>query len=154
MSKKDELKLVENTEETKQPSLKDLTANSYWNTCGAHQSQFPCQVCRNEDKTGDNWSVNSKKHNNCFWDWVRNRTFPDGFMNPLSQAETAKMLGCSPTSIHMIEKAAIEKLKKGPYIDILRDYLTPEPSGDNPSDYLVTIPIGHLEAELDDSGED
>lgn len=157
-TRKPGLKLVKNepVKEKKEkacPKLKEIRPRSYWNTCGKHQDRFPCQVCKNEEKIGDGWSINSPEHNNCFWDWVRSRTFPDGFMNPLSQAETAKMMGCSPTSIHMIEKSAIEKIRNGPYAEIFKDYLIEEPGETNPSEYLVSIPIDRYDND-DDYGDE
>lgn len=155
MKKKSKLRLVEPREEViSEIPLKDLQANSFWNTCGKHQDRFPCLECSQEAKIGEGWSIKSPENDNCFWQWVKKRTFPDGFMNPLSQAETAKLLGCSPTSVHMIEKAALAKLKSGPYMDILKDYLTEEPGNSNPTDFLVTIPITDLEAELDNMDDE
>ena len=151
MSKKpSKLSLVpKEEEEVTHTPLKELKINSFWNTCGEHQEGFPCTVCR-EEKVGHFWSINSPEHNNCFWEYVRAKSFPDGFMNPLSQSQTAKIMGCSPTSIHMIEKAAIEKLKNSPYFDILVEYLTKDPEGERYSDYTISVPFSEPD-DADDS---
>lgn len=142
--KKTPLKIVEKEEIEEAIPLKDLRINSFWNTCGEKQDNFPCGVCKTE-KVGQEWSIDSPEHNNCFWEYVKDKSFEDGFMNPLSQAETAKLMGCSPTSVHMIEKAAIEKLKKSPYFEVLRDYLTQDPGPTDQSEYSLDVDYAESE---------
>lgn len=137
--KKPTLELVVSHKEEKKEepkSLKELPVHSFWNTCGETQEGFPCKVCK-EEKVGHEWSINSPEHNNCFWEYVAEQSYPDGYMNPLSQSETAELMGCSPTSVHMLEKSAIEKLKKSPYFELLRDYLTQDPGRPDEADYMV-----------------
>ena len=149
--KKTSLKVVRGIKK-KEKLLKDLKINSFWNTCGEIQDEFPCEVCKDE-KVWQNWSINRPKHNNCFWEYVRDKSFSDGFMNPLSQAATAKLMGCSPTSIHMIEKSAIEKLKKSPYFYVLRDFLAQEPGDVDQSESSVEIPFSE-DSEYSENYED
>jgi hypothetical protein len=119
-SNKPKIELV--TAETIIP-LKRLKIRNFWNTCGSQQECMPCKVCRYENKRGkDGWSITDPKYNYCFWQFIKANSYPDGWMNPLSQAQTAKMLGVSTTAIHIIEREAIEKLKKGPYSEVLAQF--------------------------------
>lgn len=136
----------------KKPNIRGVKPRNYWNTCGKDRDSIPAEPCKDsipqKDERGritrepDNeWWIDSKEDNYCFWQWLARNSSPDGRMEPLQQNEIAKLFGCSPTKIHFIIKEAINKLKaKGLHL-VLKDYIVSDPTdgaGDLPIDVNST----------------
>lgn len=128
--------------EPKKPkSLKETKVRNFWNTCPRKLDSLPDEPCglgyesskmRGNMTPSCPWWVNSKEHNYCFWRWLKDKSTPDGKMDPLLQNEIAKLFGCSSTKVHFILKEALESLKKSEYLEILAEYVgedTPEVRG-------------------------
>lgn len=62
------------------------------------------------------WYVNSLKHSNCFWEYVFDKSGPDGSMQELVQTEISQLMNWSNTKTHFMLKQAmielVEALKK------------------------------------------
>jgi hypothetical protein len=56
------------------------------------------------------WKINSPKHNNCFWQYVKDKSSIDGSMPELVQSEIAALLGWSNTKTHFMLKEATKEL--------------------------------------------
>lgn len=56
------------------------------------------------------WFINSKKHHNCLWIYIRETSNPDGSMPELVQTEIAQLMGWSNTKTHFMLKTAISEL--------------------------------------------
>lgn len=131
--RKPNLTLVKTREVSKRDdeSLREVESNNFWNTCPLKLDSLPTKPCGlgyESSKVKSNsipscpWWVNSKKHNYCFWRWVRDNSSEDGRMDPLLQNEIAKLFGCSSTKVHFILKEAMESLKNNEHLGVLADY--------------------------------
>lgn len=56
------------------------------------------------------WKINSPQHNNCFWQYVKDKSSIDGSMPELVQSEIAALLGWSNTKTHFMLKEATKEL--------------------------------------------
>jgi hypothetical protein len=109
-----------------------LVPRNYWNTVGKDKEFFP-EIPRPEsipefDSKGkvlrepsDEWWINSKEDNYCFWSYVKNHSYPDGRMDPLLQADLANLFGCSGTKIHFMLKEALKNLLNIDNLEELKD---------------------------------
>ncbi len=92
------------------------------------------------------WHINSPKHHNCFWLYVKDMSNIDGSMPELVQSEIAHLLGWSNTKTHFMLKQAMVELVDAlklhnakdlivktddPSIDILSFDIQPVPSKDS-----------------------
>lgn len=116
---------------TKPPEL-DLPPRNYWNTAGKNREYFPDfprpesiptlnKQGRVVTEPADEWWINSKEHQFCFWTYVREMSQIDGTMEPLLQSEIAKLFGCSSTKVHFMLKEAMERLMSQDNMKILQD---------------------------------
>jgi hypothetical protein len=64
----------------------------------------------NKDDVGCPWYINSPKHNNCLWVFIKESSGPDGSMKELVQTEIAQLLGWSNTKTHFMLKQAMAEL--------------------------------------------
>ncbi len=71
-----------------------------------------CQITQanNNDESKCPWRINSEKHDNCFWAYVRDKSSPDGSMKELSQVDIANLMGWSHTKTHFLIKEATAEL--------------------------------------------
>lgn len=53
------------------------------------------------------WWINSPKHHNCLWEYIADKSGPDGSMNELVQSEISALLDCSNTKTHFMLKDAM-----------------------------------------------
>lgn len=129
--------------ERKREALKKLSkvqARNYWNTSGINREfmrsdKDPDPECTpQKDARGriakepiNPWWIDSPESGYCFWKWLRERSTPDGKMEPMQQHEIARHLGCSATKIHFIIKEAIRKIKIEGYDEILSEHLGSDP---------------------------
>lgn len=61
------------------------------------------------DENGCPWWINSPDHGNCFWQYVQEKSGPDGSMPELVQSEIADLMGWSNTKTHfMLKQATLE----------------------------------------------
>ena len=101
--------------------IKDIIPNTFWNSCPRGLKRLPCVACplgqesiklREPKVESCKWGINDKKANFCFWKYIQKRSDPKtGIMDPKLQSDVAKLMSCSSTKIHFIEKTAFEKLK-------------------------------------------
>lgn len=56
------------------------------------------------------WYINSPKHQNCLWLYIKDNSLPDGSMPELVQSEIAQLLGWSNTKTHFMLKQAMTEL--------------------------------------------
>ncbi len=112
----------------------DLEPRNYWNTSGVGREFFPTEPRSNSiptfNKQGrviaeptDEWWINSEKHHFCFWTFVKERSQPDGTMEPLLQSEIADLFGCSSTKVHFMLKEAMDHLTSEENVNILQNLL-------------------------------
>lgn len=139
--------------------LTDLRARTYWNTVGLNKEYFPTEPRPESiptfNKHGrvlqepqDEWWINSKEHNFCFWSYLREKSQPDGTMEPLLQSEIADLFGCSSTKVHFMLKEAMDKLMAEDNMQILQNLLNL--TEEEPSEHNVEITsIGNIE-QLDE----
>jgi hypothetical protein len=151
------LSIVERTLE-----LSDFTPRNYWNTSGKNTEYFPTEPRMDSipvfNKQGrvlqepkDEWWINSKEHNYCFWSFIRSRSQPDGTMEPLLQSEIAELFGCSSTKVHFMLKEAMDKLMSDENMNILQNLMElvqAEPEDPNSAFGLMTN-IAHSEEDDD-----
>lgn len=143
-----------------QAFLKDLKPRNYWNTVGQNKEFFPTQPRpesiptlnkqgRVIEEPEDEWWINSKEHNYCFWSFVRDHSQPDGTMEPLLQSDIAKLFGCSSTKVHFMIKEAMDRLMSDENMKILQDMfnLTEDEPGEE------SISFGTL-SQLEQNDED
>lgn len=139
--------------------LVDLKARNYWNTVGKNKEFFPSEPRPDSiptfNKQGrvlqepqDEWWINSKEHNYCFWSYLRDNSQPDGTMEPLLQSEIAELFGCSSTKVHFMLKEAMDKLMSEENMKILQNLLNL--TEEEPQEHNVEIlSIGSIE-QLDE----
>lgn len=74
---------------------------------------------KSDNKTEETcpWYINSPKHFNCFWLYVKDSSSIDGSMPELVQSQIAQLLGWSNTKTHFMLKQAMVEL-----IEALRNY--------------------------------
>ncbi len=72
---------------------------------------FECGFGKPKTESECQWWINSKKHNFCFWKYVKDRSNIYGEMPELAQLDIAKLLGWSNTKAHFIIKEAMENLE-------------------------------------------
>lgn len=112
----DKFKLIRNPKDLPEP-------RNYWNTSGLGKDYLPEQTPPenvpelSEDgrilkEPKNEWWINSKDHHFCFWKYVESMSNMDGTMEPLLQADIAKLFGCSSTKVHFMLKEALENLKQ------------------------------------------
>lgn len=148
------LKIVE-----KELDITTLKARNYWNTSGKNKEYFPTEPRPESiptfNKQGrvlqepqDEWWINSKGHNFCFWSYLRDKSQPDGTMEPLLQSEIAELFGCSSTKVHFMLKEAMDKLMSEENMKILQNLLNL--TEEEPQEHNVEIlSIGSIE-QLDE----
>lgn len=118
----------------KELDLATIKARNYWNTVGKNKEYFPSEPRPESiptfNKHGrvlvepkDEWWINSKNHNFCFWSYLRDNSQPDGTMEPLLQSEIADLFGCSSTKVHFMLKEAMDKLMSDENMKILQNLL-------------------------------
>jgi hypothetical protein len=114
---------------------------NYWNTSGKNREFFPTEPLPDSiptfNKHGrviaepkNEWWINSKDHHFCFWTYLKDKSQPDGTMEPLLQSEIAKLMGCSITKLHFMLIEAMEHLKSPENMAALmdlNDLTEPEP---------------------------
>lgn len=64
----------------------------------------------NKEEVGCPWYIDAPEYNNCFWQYVKAVSAPDGSMPELVQSEIAKLLGWSNTKTHFMLKQAMLEL--------------------------------------------
>lgn len=90
-----------------------LNKSTYWNSCPLKNQFLPEELCQegsNSDKSGCQWYVVSKEHNNCFWKFIKDRSYADGSMPEMSQSEVATLFGWSNAKVHFVFKEAMDAL--------------------------------------------
>jgi len=125
-------------------------SRTYWNTVGADKEFYPkeprpesipqtiVKTIKGVEKTivvkepKDEWWINSKKDNYCFWSYIKRNSHSDGKMEPLLQSEIAELFGCSSTKVHFILKEALENLLGSVHLDDIGDLF--EESQKDPED--------------------
>lgn len=105
--------------------LKTIESNknhsNFWKCCPRKLDYFPTEECSEAipdlDKSNKvieepkcPWWINSKKHNYCFWTYVKDKSNELGEMPELVQSDLAKLFGWSNTKAHFTLKEALESL--------------------------------------------
>lgn len=104
------------------------TPSNFWNCCPIRKDYLPedpCnlgtpQVNKNKKILAEPpcaWWINSKKHNYCFWTYIRDQSNSLGEMPEILQSDMAKLFGWSNTKAHFMLKEALENL-----IEVLHGY--------------------------------
>jgi hypothetical protein len=112
----------------------DVSPRNYWNTSGSGREFFPTEPRVDSiptfNKQGrviaepkDEWWINSEKHHFCFWTFIKERSQPDGTMEPLLQSEIAELFGCSSTKVHFMLKEALDHLTSEENMKLLQNLL-------------------------------
>jgi len=91
---------------------------------------------KSNDENQCPWWINSPKHNNCLWIYIREKSAPDGSMDELVQTEIANLLGWSNTKTHFMLKTAMVELIEALKIHKANQLLSNEP--DRSSDLNFT----------------
>lgn len=137
---------------------------NYWNTSGLKKEFFPSEPRPESiptlNKHGrviqepqDEWWINSKEHNYCFWSYIRDKSQPDGTMEPLLQSEMSKLFGCSSTKVHFMLKEAMDKLLTAENIEVLQ--ILHELSEEEPfEDVSLYSSISELEIPVEEEPEE
>jgi hypothetical protein len=110
----------------------DVEPRTYWNTSGKNREFYPTEPLPDSiptfNKHGrviqepkNDWWINSKDHHFCFWTYLKDKSQPDGTMEPLLQSEIAKLMGCSITKLHFMLKEAMSHLMSDENMQILQD---------------------------------
>ena len=139
---------------------KDVQPRNYWNTSGKNREFFPTEPLPDSipvfNKQGrviqepkNEWWINSQDHHFCFWTYLRDKSQPDGTMEPLLQSEIAKLMGCSITKLHFLLKEAMSNLVSDENLKTLQD-LDDLTEQDPTEDMMFS---GSLN-DVDDSGEE
>lgn len=124
----------------------DVQPRNYWNTSGKNKEFFPTEPNPDSiptfNKHGrviqepkNEWWINSRDHQFCFWSYIKEKSQPDGTMEPLLQSEIAKLMGCSITKLHHMLKEAMALLTSDDNLKVLQgldELSTPEPGEDSP----------------------
>lgn len=108
------------------PQLEDRS--SYWTCCPLKNQYLPSEECpegkplldksnKIQEEPGCPWWINSKKHNYCFWKFVKDNSNSQGEMPEMVQSDLAKLFGWSNTKAHFMLKEAMENL-----IEVLKIY--------------------------------
>lgn len=131
---------------------------NYWNTAGTGKEYFPTEPRPNSiptfNKAGrvtaepeDEWWINSKEHQFCFWEYVRKNSQPDGSMEPLLQSEIAELFGCSSTKVHFMLKEAMDHLMTPENMQYLQDLLelSKEEPKEEPTSFSSMAQLGESE---------
>lgn len=146
----------------KELELSNLKARNYWNTTGKNKEYFPTEPRPESIPTfnkqervlqepQDEWWINSRDHNFCFWSYLRDKSQPDGTMEPLLQSEIADLFGCSSTKVHFMLKEAMDKLMSDENMKILQNLLIL--TEDEPNEHSVEFgSMGNIE-QLDEDEE-
>jgi hypothetical protein len=123
---------------------KEVQPRNYWNTSGKNREFFPTEPLPNsipifnkqgriiEEPTNE-WWINSATHHYCFWSYLKEKSQPDGAMEPLLQSEIAKLMGCSVAKLHSMLHDAMAALTSEENLKVLESFeeLTiPEPQDD------------------------
>lgn len=102
--------------------------SNYWNCCPLQNQYLPKEECEEGRPDLDKskkihteprcpWWINSKKHNYCFWTYVKDNSNSLGEMPEILQSDLAKLFGWSNTKAHFMLKEALENL-----VEILKEY--------------------------------
>lgn len=65
---------------------------------------------KSQDDADCVWWINSTQDNNCFWQYIKRVSAPDGSMPELVQAQIADLMGWSNTKTHFALKEAMTEL--------------------------------------------
>jgi hypothetical protein len=141
----------------------DVQPRNYWNTSGKSKEFFPTEPHpdsiptfnkhgRVVEEPKNEWWINSKDHHFCFWTYLREKSQPDGTMEPLLQSEIAKLMGCSITKLHFMLKEAMSHLMVDENMKILQslDDLTDQEPLDEP---VFASSIEEIDESSDDEGK-
>lgn len=112
----EKFKLIRNSRDIPSP-------RNYWNTSGKGKEYLPEETPlenipeftsdgRVSKEPKNPWWINSPEHHYCFWTYIDSISNPDGTMEPLLQADIAKLFGCSSTKVHFMLKEALDHLKQ------------------------------------------
>jgi hypothetical protein len=94
--------------------------STYWNSCPLKNEYLPEDPCPEgtPEKEGNKivqpgrcaWWINSKKHNYCFWKYLRDNSLQDGSIKEHSPAEIAELLGVDLIKSNNLLASAIKKI--------------------------------------------
>lgn len=101
MDNKSKLKLVKSNKKSKKKSIAPRAK-----CCPLGDLE---KVHNTKEEAGD-WWINSEKHRYCFWQFIKDRSNPEGVMKELVQSELAGLFNWSNTKTHLILKEAMEEL--------------------------------------------
>lgn len=143
-------------------TLPEVQPRNYWNTSGKNLEYFPTEPRANSTPTlnkqgrviqepKDDWWINSKKHQYCFWTYLRDKSQPDGTMEPLLQSEISELFGCSSTKIHFMLREAMGRLTIPENMEILQNLfdLTEDDPGEDNIAYRIDSQLNQVEEDED-----
>jgi hypothetical protein len=103
---------------------------------------------KSQDEAEDPWWINSPEHDHCFWNFVNEKSGPDGSMPELVQSEIADLMGWSNTKTHFMLKTAMAEL-----IEALKTAQAQELLSQNYEEQVGLPEIDPVPVGQDDSNE-
>ncbi|RME85150.1 MAG: hypothetical protein D6785_04775 [Planctomycetota bacterium] len=85
-----------------------LKHRNYWKVCPLQPSKFPEDPCQ---QTSCEWRISSKRHNFCFWKFIRDKSNQDGEFTPLNLSEISNLLNLPIEKCQELQQEIFSYLK-------------------------------------------
>lgn len=116
-------------------------------TCSLDPEQPNNKNVQTKEEDQCPWWINSPKHHNCFWIYVKDKSSVYGSMPELAQSDIAALMDWSNTKTHFMLKQAMEELTDALTRNRARELLSKDPS-------QADLPLMDLDPDLAPTYED